>query len=193
MKGLTTRGKIPFSDRPRIVARYEGGETIASISRSFGCTAPAIRYLIKRTKGTLSRDNEARTRGTAHGTPKAPSPALSSTLEILRAASLPLDRTVLGAPVRTIENAGSEIFDRSLRDRISSDIAAFLVAFDAATRELTRLNIETLVEATDSLLQACARTRMELDRLRTLPSKVRPVSDRESKRSERPEANRRRR
>jgi hypothetical protein len=192
MKEPTTRGKIAFSDRPGIVARFESGESIASISRSFGCTAPAIRYLIKRTKGTLSRTNEA---SSPDGTPKAPRSALPSTLEILRAASLPLGRTDLGAPVRTIKKAGSEIFDRSLRDRISSDIAAFLVAFDAATRELTRLNIETLVEATDRLLQACARTRMELDRLRTLPSKVRPVSDRESKskKSERPEANRRRR
>lgn len=193
MKGPTTRGKIPFSDRPRIVARYEGGESIASISRSFGCTAPAIRYLIKRTKGTLSRDNEAGTRGTPNGTPKASSPALSSTLEILRAASLPLGRTALGAPVRTIQKAGSDNFDRSLRDRISSDIAAFLVAFDAARRELSHLNIETLVEATDRLLQACARTRMELDRLRTLPSKVKPVSERESKKSALPEAHRRRR
>lgn len=187
MKEATTRGKIPLSDRPTIVARYEGGESIASISRSFGCTAPAIRYLIKRTKGTLSRGSE----GSRRATP--PSPALPSTLQMVRAAAAPFGRTDVGASVTTTKKAGSENFDRSLRDRVSGDIAAFLVALDAATLELSRLNIETLVEATDRLLQACARTRMELDRLRTLPSKVRPVSNRESKNSERPAANRRRR
>lgn len=181
MKGATTRGKIPFSDRPTIVARYESGESIASISRSFGCTAPAIRYLIKRTKGTLSRDNEANSRRIQAGS------ALPSTFEAA------LGRKGISLPLRSIGKGGAGSFDRSLRDRISGDIAAFLVALDAATTELSRTNIETLVEATDSLLQACARTRMALDRLRTPASKVRPASVRPSKTSERPETNRRRR
>lgn len=187
MKGPTTRGKIPLSDRPTIVARYESGESIASISRSFDCTAPAIRYLIKRTKGSLSRDSDASGRRTPA------SPALLSTLGIARTGAAAFSRNDLESSVRTIGKSRSGNFDRSLRDRISGDIAAFLVALDASTLDLSRLNIETLVEATDRLLQACARMRMELDRLRTLPSRVRPVSDREPKKSERPVANRRRR
>jgi transposase-like protein len=190
--GPITRGKIAFSDRPRIVARYESGESIASISRSFGCTAPAIRYLIKRTKGTLSRDSETGTRGASARAANPPNSALSSSLDILRTTSVPLGRTDLGASGRTIAKAGSTDLNRSLRDRVSSDIAAFLVAFDAATRDLNIVNIDTLVEATDRLLQACARTRMELDRLRTLPSRVRSLPDREAKRSESARTKRRR-
>lgn len=192
MNGLTTRGKIPVADRPGIVARYESGESIASISRSFGCTAPAIRYLIKRTKGTLSRDNEARRRGTHGSAPKTSSPGLSA-LDILRPASFPQAGNNVRASAKAIGKSGSGNLDHALRDRITGDIAAFLVAFDAATRELSRQNIEILVDATDSLLQACARTRMELDRLRTLPSKVRPLPDRKAKTSEPARARRRRR
>lgn len=187
MKGATTRGKIPLSDRPTIVARYESGESIASISRSFGCTAPAIRYLIKRTKGTLSRDSEA-------GSRRMPaSRALTSTLEIARTIPATLGRKDLISPLGNIKIAGSGNFDRSLRDRISGDIAAFLVALDAATSELSGLNIETLVQATDRLLQACARTRMALDRLRTTPSKFGAAAGRGSKRSQRPPASKGRR
>ena len=187
MKGATTRGKIPLSDRPTIVARYESGESIASISRSFGCTAPAIRYLIKRAKGTLSRDNETGHRRIPGGH------ALPSGLEITRTLTPALGRNHFRSPLGNIKNARSENFDRSLRDRISGDVAAFLVALDAATSELSRLNIETLVQATDRLLQACARTRMALDRLRTAPSKPGAASGGRSKRLPHPAAGKARR
>ena len=62
------------------------------------------------------------------------------------------------------EVAGSFI-DHQLRARVDSDIAVFLAAFDAALTEDTQEHRSALREATDRLLRAGARTRIELERL----------------------------
>jgi transposase-like protein len=62
------------------------------------------------------------------------------------------------------EGAGSYI-DKELRARVDGDIAAFLVAFDAALLEDTQESRSALREATDRLLRVGARTRIELERL----------------------------
>jgi len=62
------------------------------------------------------------------------------------------------------ENGGSFI-DRELRNRVEGDIAAFFAAFDAALAEDTVQSRSALREATDRLLRAGARTRIELERL----------------------------
>ena len=62
------------------------------------------------------------------------------------------------------EGAGSYI-DKELRARVDGDIAAFLAAFDAALAEDTQESRSALREATDRLLRAGARTRIELERL----------------------------
>src|ERR1700685_4176405 len=48
------RGKIPQSDWPLIMTRYEAGETLASIARTYDCSPPAISYIVSR-----SRDRQA--------------------------------------------------------------------------------------------------------------------------------------
>jgi hypothetical protein len=55
--------------------------------------------------------------------------------------------------------------DQELRARVDGDIAAFLAAFDAALAEDTPTSRFALREATDRLLRAGARTRIELERL----------------------------
>jgi hypothetical protein len=55
--------------------------------------------------------------------------------------------------------------DRELRARVEADITAFLAAFDAALSEDTPDSRVGLREATDRLLRAGARTRIELERL----------------------------
>src|SRR5262249_27768568 len=55
--------------------------------------------------------------------------------------------------------------DQALRDRVDGDIAAFLRAFDAALTQDTLESRAGLREATDRLLRAGARTRIELERL----------------------------
>lgn len=60
---------------------------------------------------------------------------------------------------------GSTFIDRVLRARVDGDIAAFLAAFDAALESDTVESRTHLREATDRLLRAGARTRIELERL----------------------------
>ena len=62
------------------------------------------------------------------------------------------------------KEAGAFI-DQALRERVDGDIAAFLAAFDAALDHDTVESRSGLREATDRLLRAGARTRIELERL----------------------------
>src|SRR5205807_6200427 len=75
----------------------------------------------------------------------------------------PVQRTDADA-ARRKDGAGSYI-DKELRARVDGDIAAFLAAFDAALAEDTQESRSALREATDRLLRAGARTRIELERL----------------------------
>jgi hypothetical protein len=69
-----------------------------------------------------------------------------------------------GPPAQRREGSGSYI-DQELRARVDGDIAVFLAAFDAALLEDTQESRAALREATDRLLRAGARTRIELERL----------------------------
>ena len=42
--------KVPQSEWSAIAERHSQGEPISSIARNYGCTAPAIRYILKRAK-----------------------------------------------------------------------------------------------------------------------------------------------
>jgi hypothetical protein len=60
---------------------------------------------------------------------------------------------------------GGSSLDPALRQRVDGDIAAFLTAFDSALADDTAESRARLREATDRLLRAGARTRIELERL----------------------------
>ncbi|HVB18481.1 MAG TPA: hypothetical protein VNF04_18270 [Stellaceae bacterium] len=60
---------------------------------------------------------------------------------------------------------GGTFIDQQLRERVDGDIAAFLAAFDAALLQDSPESRSALREATDRLLRAGARTRIELERL----------------------------
>jgi hypothetical protein len=60
---------------------------------------------------------------------------------------------------------GGAFIDRALRERVDEDIAAFLAAFDAALADDSLESRAALRQATDRLLRAGARTRIELERL----------------------------
>jgi hypothetical protein len=55
----------------------------------------------------------------------------------------------------------------ALRERVDSDLASFIVAFDAVARSDTPEHRDRLLEATDRLLRTGARTRIELARKRS--------------------------
>ncbi|HZU89531.1 MAG TPA: hypothetical protein VE993_09775 [Stellaceae bacterium] len=69
--------------------------------------------------------------------------------------------------------------DQALRERVYADTAAFLAAFDAALADDTPESRAGLREATDRLLRAGARTRIELERLEArlpLPARDKPMA-----------------
>ena len=62
MEKSSKRGKIPQTDWPQIMARYEAGETLASIARTYDCSAPAISYIVSRSREEAGKYNPASAR-----------------------------------------------------------------------------------------------------------------------------------
>ena len=295
------RGKIPQQDWPSIIKRYEAGETLTSIARTYDCSPPAISYVLSRSRArdfgqttepaelplVKSQENDMQAPTNQQSAPnvneaaapsiEAPTPdlikdqgqegkpaepkpfpnretmAADKATSPLWEADDPTERprdveihtpatpekppAILGgagsspqraeprrtlhlalsqngsqnleaprrhgadgnmnerSPVRAGENqevfraipghydsAGDHVvsavaaepsranenttfIDQALRDRVDTDISAFLAAFDAALAHDTLENRAGLRQATDRLLRAGARTRIELERL----------------------------
>ena len=71
MERSSKRGKIPQQDWPSIIKRYEAGETLASIARTYDCSPPAISYILSR-----SRARDATVEGTEQSGIESPEPRL---------------------------------------------------------------------------------------------------------------------
>src|SRR5437763_10828 len=50
MERSSKRGKIPQQDWPAIIKRYDAGETLSSIARTYDCSPPAISYIVSRSR-----------------------------------------------------------------------------------------------------------------------------------------------
>jgi transposase-like protein len=135
MSNPRLRGKISHTEWPNIARRHDSGESLAAIARSYGCTAPAIRYIVHRMQ--------------------ARSQEVSATRNTLADTSRPT------SPSRGRESVPTE---SAVWSRINRDIAAFLTAVDTLIVQHSNQNEEALLRATDSLLRASARTRIELER-----------------------------
>ena len=145
------RGKISRDEWPAIVDRFRSGETLASIARSYRCTAPAIRYIVARADvpgaGTvpvnppksLEQDSRRSVSSAPRGLEQRRPP---------RGRASPLNPT------------GHDIWSR-----VNTDIATFLAAVDNLFMTDSDNNYEVLLQATDRLLWASARTRLELERI----------------------------
>jgi hypothetical protein len=158
------KGKIAHSEWPKIVSRYSSGETIASIGRGYGCTAPAIRYIIKRSgmlKGEVGRERgPAASKSASRSRTNRTSGAVDTmTRTLLHAADAPP-----GVPSRG-GMAGKDVLGAELRKRVSGDLANFLVALDHVVDGSSVESLTDLQEATDRLMRSVARTRMEIERL----------------------------
>jgi transposase-like protein len=263
------RGKIPQSDWPLIMIRYEQGETLSSIARTYDCSPPAISYIVNRSREkptgepaapstaepqlVKTSSNGAAADGSVPVEPTEPAPPMAMAAlrrEVPAAPRSPetmnggstngggaeqrgrlhlslgnghnrappngnghaqeQPETLAERPTQSREGAdgqrppevarnaplaapdrdGRDLFalaqpkppqqprdreappkengafiDRELRNRVDGDIAAFLAAFDAALAADTQESRFGLREATDRLLRAGARTRIELERL----------------------------
>jgi len=98
----------------------------------------------------------------------------------------PREEPYKGAPLARPQGAADPpqpreggAIDQALRERVYADTAAFLAAFDAALADDTPESRAGLREATDRLLRAGARTRIELERLEArlpLPARDKPMA-----------------
>jgi len=157
MANRREKGKIPHQEWPAIRARYAGGESLASIARDYGCTGPAIRYIVNRPAAAADDDRPP---------PAAPPPRRTTTLSESRPAEEPVRAEPGGAdaPAREAPAAG---IDPELRWRVSSEIASFLAVFDSFLTENSPDSYDRLLDATDRLMRVAARTRIELERARS--------------------------
>jgi hypothetical protein len=157
------KGKIAHGEWPKIISRYSNGETIASIGRGYGCTAPAIRYIIKRSgmlKGEAGGDRpSARSKAAS----RSRTSGLSNALDAATGTTL-LDGGAGSASIR-VRTARGGIFGAEVRKRVSADLATFLVALDHVVAGGSPENLSVLRDATDCLMRSIARTRMEVERL----------------------------
>ena len=83
MEKSSKRGKIPQSDWPSIMARYEAGETLSSIARTYDCSPPAISYVVSRSRARQGQSQ------TGHPPPQseAPRPAVSGEPQLIKASA----------------------------------------------------------------------------------------------------------
>lgn len=82
MEKSSKRGKIPQSDWPSIMARYDAGETLSSIARTYDCSPPAISYVVSRSRARQPVDAVSPPAARAAGEPqliKSPSAEMSAT------------------------------------------------------------------------------------------------------------------
>jgi transposase-like protein len=101
MEKSSKRGKIPQSDWPLIMARYDSGETLASIARTYDCSPPAISYVVSR----------SRVRQTGAETPP-PAPSTTAPQLIKAAASEPAVSSNAQAPAASTSPANGQASDR---------------------------------------------------------------------------------
>lgn len=154
---VRARGKIRREEWPRISERFHRGETLTEIARSYGCTSPAIRYIL----GRMVNGNPSKStfRG-AEPSVLEQDAERGSRVQRTTAHVQPTGRG--GAPTggAAMSSAGNEIWSR-----INNDIATFLAAMDALFAGESDRNYEILLKATDRLLWASARTRLEVERV----------------------------
>ena len=156
MAGTREKGKIARQEWPKILARYNSGETIAQISRAYGCTAPAIRYIIKRTGSLKERAEASPSEAAGSAETRRASPG--------RAAPVVADRPAAKMPASaTLERERAVGIE--LRNRVTADVAGFLVALDYVVIDNSAEALATLQDAADRLMRSTARVRLELERL----------------------------
>lgn len=133
------KGKVAKSEWPKILHRHSSGEALASIARDYGCTAPAIRYIVGRA---------------AHQVDDT-----SSSLALRRNSS-----TRPGRGARAVGKQKIARLEKVLNNGVTTDVALFLVAVDSAAANPTTDKLMQLRSATDRVMRCAARILIELER-----------------------------
>jgi hypothetical protein len=181
--------KIPQGEWNAIAARYEKGESISEIARGYGCTPPAIHYILKRHRQAPATAVRPLTRGQpaaaaaapiAAYTPEpappgpiagkpehdAPSLVLVRVSPPIAAASSPPPGKPDHKPdQRPAVPPPTPGLDSELHTRAEAAIAMFRSSFDAALMEGSPGVRERLRQAAADLMRVAARTTIVLDRV----------------------------
>jgi hypothetical protein len=144
------KGKIPKSEWEKIAVRRTSGEAFASIARDYGCTAPAIRYIVGRTP---PRSRVGSPTGESSRARRVVGRAAVGT-RVEQRSDLLREGAVSGLPFLGPELSG----------RISGDVAEFLVAVDAVTSDSSPEMLSRLRSAADSIMRCAARLLLEIER-----------------------------
>jgi Mor family transcriptional regulator len=216
-KADDSRGEAPGGTGPRtsvardhwasVYERHLAGETIAALAQDLGCSARTISRIVREQRWSESARTGAkmpgRRRGESVSDPAAQDRATGVTSDGSEGGGRPsavFDRgtrrqrreagarrrngaAVTGgreAPPRAAENRAATVpgvIDERVRERITSDVAAFLSAFNAALEHDTPEIRNALLKASDRLLRAGANTRTEIERLEEREREVKAGRD----------------
>lgn len=165
MVNLREKGKIPRNEWPKILSKYDNGESVAQIGRDYGCTAPAIRYIIKRVgklKGASGGEELSGRKSSPAPTSRTPT-ARGTVLNRQENARSPAGTPHLATGAENSMSAG--LLGPELRARVTGDVVSVLAALDRAVIEGSIDSLTALREAVDSLMRSAARTRIDLGRI----------------------------
>jgi len=156
LTNVRVRGKIPHEEWPKIAQRFQSGETLTEIARSYHCTAPAIRYIVRRVPINGGRAKMQRERSAKIAVLAPPGdPRRGARFSDFEDRS----RSPRGRLGNSLNYPANDIWQR-----VNTDIATFLAAMDSLSADNSEDNYEALLAAADRLLWASARTRLEVER-----------------------------
>ena len=174
------KGKIPHSEWSTIQARYSAGESFASIARDYGCTGPAIRYIVNRMpipSDSVGADVAVAEAGSLVAMPEAgerpDAPGARGEADMVRRRR-PKGHAMIqeNRPAAQPASGAPGGVNAELLERVSSTVASFLAIFDLYLNDPSTEFEEQLLDATDRLMRVAARTRIELERARAEPGKA---------------------
>lgn len=174
--------KIPQGEWNAIAARYQSGESISQIARSYGCTPPAIHYILKRNR---ERPATAAIPARSERLPLEPAAAKLVRARPVEPAAPPIQPNHHSAaaivaharpapplgPLRLPDEPPVSPalrlpgLDNALHLRAEAAIEMFRSSFDAALSEGSPVECERLRRAASDLMRVAARTTIVLDRL----------------------------
>ena len=159
---MEPKRKIDRDEWPAIIARHATGESLASIARAYGYTPPAIRYVVRQGRKPEARgeDDQAHAASAPIGREEE-----AGRLHANSVSLLPPTRPIGFSATRADVGSRKEGFDVSLREAMTLEVSSLLVAFDAVVARPSAEAVDQLRSATDRLLRAAARIRIELERV----------------------------
>jgi len=205
--------KIPQGEWSAIAVRHAQGESLSAIARSYGCTPPAIHYVLKRngrqsvekveqpapapaaSSGSSEPHPHLRLNGeiklsthpviepAARGNPEPAAPTNGPARQVQQPAGELQRRPISSSPTTGRAPAFADGLDSELHQRAEAAIETFRSCFDAALAEGSPHERARLRQAASDLMRVAARTTIVLDRLNALSERTAARFDPRSNRS----------